>query len=61
MFLVLRTIFGTDTPKVVEHSASEVHKSDFTPEATKPRRDRKAEKLWQEWLEDDEWRVGKPD
>jgi hypothetical protein len=61
MFLAVRAIFGTHTPKVLESSSLEARKTSSTPEAPKPRRDREARKLWQEWLEDDEWRVGKPD
>lgn len=60
MFLVWKTLFGAsplvlrDLPRQDAKTPTQTH---HDPE---PPSDAIAEKLWKEWLDDDDWRVGKP-
>lgn len=60
MLFVLKSMFGFDAsrlPKKPDQRAAAVSPQ---PDKPKAKRSRHEEKLLREWIEDDEWRVGKP-
>jgi hypothetical protein len=60
MLVLLRNLFGTDVTPVRQAPAVKTAKPVTPAEDPEPTRDPHAEKLWREWLEDDDWRTGKP-
>lgn len=60
MLLVWKTLFGASPLALHDHSPQNVKKHALPLRGPETPSDAAAERLWNEWLEDDDWRVGKP-